>query len=302
MKFGKLQNIEQVNFSLPQDSPKNTKLLTSNMLERQKPEIYVGAPTWGNKNWINKIYPLRTPPNQFLRHYVLHFNTVEVSSFHYSLPAIETIQKWFHTAGPDFRFCPKFHQVISHKHQLNKCQDWVVKFYDALKLFENKLGMPFLQLSPYFSPQKMDLLELFLQKIPSDIPIALELRHPDWFREGYKAKMLHLLEQQNVTAVITDTAGRRDVLHLRLTTPHAFIRFVANDLHPSDYTRLDAWVKQVQKWIKEGLQSLYFFIHSPEETHCPELIDYFIENLNKECHLDVKRPRFIPQSTQGTLF
>ncbi len=35
--------------------------------------------------------------------------------------------------------------------------------------------------------------------------------------------------------IITDTAGRRDVVHMHLPVPRALIRFVGNSLHPTDY-------------------------------------------------------------------
>ena len=41
----------------------------------------------------------------------------------------------------------------------------------------------------------------------------------------------------NISNVIVDTAGRRDLMHMRLTNPTAFVRYVGAN-HESDYTRL----------------------------------------------------------------
>ncbi|WP_143014253.1 hypothetical protein [Mucilaginibacter pineti] len=38
---------------------------------------------------------------------------------------------------------------------------------------------------------------------------------------------------------ITNTPGRRDILHMKLTTPHAFIRFSASGDKAIDKQRLD---------------------------------------------------------------
>ena len=72
-----------------------------------------------------------------------------------------------------------------------------------------------------------------------------------------------------------------------LTTPKAFIRFVGNSLHQSDFTRCDDWVKRIKYWLKNGLEELYFFMHMHHEENSPELVIYFIEKLNRECKLDV---------------
>jgi hypothetical protein len=45
---------------------------------------------------------------------------------------------------------------------------------------------------------------------------------------------------------MSDTYGRRDCVHMELTTPEATIRFAGNNLAPSDYTRLDAWVERLK--------------------------------------------------------
>ena len=81
-------------------------------------------------------------------------------------------------------------------------------------------------------------------------------------------------------AVITDTAGRRDCAHMQPTIPKAFIRYVGNSLHPSDYSRTDAWVNRMQHWLDKGLQELYFFMHMHDETYSPELTVYLVDQLN----------------------
>jgi hypothetical protein len=49
-----------------------------------------------------------------------------------------------------------------------------------------------------------------------------------------------------------------------------------------------------------GIRKIYFFMHQHDELHSPELIKYFIAELNKYCGTHVREPAFIPQ--QSTLF
>ena len=127
----------------------------------------------------------------------------------------------------------------------------------------------------------------------------LELRQPDWYTDGYDKELYEFMSSKHRGLVITDAAGRRDCVHMHLTTPECFIRFVGNGLHPTDYTRIDAWVQRIKIWMKEGLEHCYFFMHQHDELHSPELIKYFIEQMNKHCHTKIPLPVIMEQ---GELF
>ena len=70
----------------------------------------------------------------------------------------------------------------------------------------------------------------------------------------------------------------------------AFIRFVGNSLHQTDYKRIDNWVQRIKQWLDEGIQGVYFFMHQHDEIHSPELAKYLIEELNDKCGLNIKPP------------
>ena len=90
-------------------------------------------------------------------------------------------------------------------------------------------------------------------------------------------------------AVISDTIGRRDCVHMELTIPHAFIRFVDSGDEQTDLQRLDEWAKRLKSWKQQGLQSLYFFIHAGDAPALT-LFKYFIPKLNRELGVDIKIP------------
>jgi hypothetical protein len=64
--------------------------------------------------------------------------------------------------------------------------------------------------------------------------------------------------------VMTDVAGRRDVLTIGATTDVVFVRFVGNSGHPSDGERLKQWVIALSEWVDSGIKEIYFFLHQPE--------------------------------------
>ena len=88
-------------------------------------------------------------------------------------------------------------------------------------------------------------------------------------------------------------AGRRDCVHMHLSKPECFIRFVGNGLHPTDYTRCDEWIDRIAKWADMGLQSVWFFMHQHDERYSPELADYVVEKLNERLGLSLLRPTFM---------
>lgn len=84
---------------------------------------------------------------------------------------------------------------------------------------------------------------------------------------------------------------------MHLTVLKAFIRYVGNSLHKSDYTRCDTWVQRMKYWLDKGMEELYFFMHMHDEATSPELTVYLVDKLNKECGLNLIKPTFIDPAT-----
>ena len=120
----------------------------------------------------------------------------------------------------------------------------------------------------------------------------MEFRKTDWYNDPeISAELYDLLEKNKITNVLVDTAGRRDLMHMRLTTPQAFVRWVGANHPSSDRERLDEWVDRITSWKKLGLTQLYFFVHQNIEKESPLLSAYFIEKLNKKIGSDLKIPK-----------
>jgi uncharacterized protein YecE (DUF72 family) len=299
MEFGRVteKELSAIDFSLPKEPVANKLVLKKTAT---KPLVYLGCAKWGRKEWIGKIYPKGTKDAQFLDQYVKHYNSIELNATHYKVYKPEEIAKWaVKAAGKDFKFCPKVTNSISHYSGFNNADFLTTAFLEGVLAFGDNLGPIFLQVSEKYSPKQKDKLFAYLQTLPKDLQFFLEVRHPDWFSDKAISKELFdTLRSLNIGAVITDTAGRRDVAHMELTVPKTFIRYVGNSLHPTDYTRTDEWVKRMKYWLDNGLQELYFFMHMHDEAFSPELTVYLVDKMNAECGLHLIKPQFI----QGGLF
>ena len=99
MEFGRVpeKELDTVDFSLPKEPAFNSTILKGKPV--QKPKVYVGCAKWGRKEWIGKIYPLKTKEKDFLDLYVQHYNSIELNATHYKIYDADAIKKWSGKAG-----------------------------------------------------------------------------------------------------------------------------------------------------------------------------------------------------------
>jgi uncharacterized protein YecE (DUF72 family) len=299
MEFGKVTNedLSAINFNLPPDREETSRLLAAQP-KNKKPSVFVGCAKWGRKDWIGKVYPPGTKEEDFLSHYAQLFNAIELNATFYKIPSFKQTQEWKSKVGKNFLFSPKISNSISHIHRLKDTAERVDRFLQGIAGFGENLGPVFLMPHPGMGTKTLERIESFIQSIPKEIKLFVELRHEEWFQDPAAFQdVFNMLEINQAGAVITDVAGRRDCLHMRLTTNQAFVRFVGNDLHPTDYTRVDSWVQRIKVWLDSGLERLYFFMHQTQEVYSPELARYAIQELNKHCGAGLTEPVFVDSET-----
>lgn len=295
MEFGRVteDELNSIDFSLPVEPAFNKQVLSGK--KNKNARVYLGCAKWGRTEWIGKIYPPKTKEKDFLQHYVQHYNSIELNATHYKIYGPLGIEKWAAQAkDKDFKFCPKMYQGVTHRGALNNKQFVTDEFLRGIVAFGKHLGPVFVQVSDAFSPKRKDELFAYLQSLPTDLQFFLEVRHPDWFGKAPVAEELYsFLRENKMGIVITDTSGRRDCAHMHLTIPKTFIRYVGNSLHPTDYTRIDAWIERIAYWLKKGMEEVYFFMHMHDEAFSPELTVYMVDKLNAACGLNLEKPKFV---------
>ena len=303
MKFGRVEDLTTIDFSMPKP-PVATVTFLEDLPIAAMPNIYFGCTGWAMKEWVGKFYPHKSKSKEFLKHYAKQFTTIELNTTHYRIPSPELVENWYEMTDANFKFAPKIPQAISHAADLGMRGQYVSWFCDSIVGLRDKLGTSFMQLPPNFGPGRLQQLIQFLKYFPLDIvPLAVEVRQEAWFEEDAAfQELLAVLRDHQVGTVITDVAGRRDVLHLGLTTPQLLLRFVGNALHPTDYQRVDAWVDLMLQWLQEGLQDIYFFSHQPDNILSPEMCMYIQEQLESKSALRFSKKTKILNDGQMSLF
>ncbi|NGP87095.1 DUF72 domain-containing protein [Fodinibius halophilus] len=298
MKFGSVDNPEKVEYALPEDHPGTQSMLGQNG-DPGKPNLFVGCAKW-NRNDLKGFYPKGTGDE--LTYYSRQFNCVELNATFYNIFDEDQVKKWHDKVPADFKFFPKVNRYISHLKWLNGIEERTDDFIDSIVHFKEKLGTVFLQLRGNFKPKFFDRVQNFVEYWPEGIPLAVEFRHPDWFDEESVADELYaLFEENDVANIITDTAGRRDLLHMRLTNNEAFIRYVGAN-HPTDVSRLDEWTQRLQIWHEQGLENIHFFVHQNKEKKSPQLAAHFINEMNKVFDTELFVPNVDGSGGQADLF
>ncbi len=285
MNFGKVEHPENIDFSLP-----DTHQQTKTQLDESPgfENVRIGCAKWNRKD-LKNFYPRGTKDE--LKYYSTQFNSIELNASFYRMFPAEQFKIWHNKATEDFQFFPKIPRIISHTKRLKGTEELIDDFVTNLLPLKEKSGMVFLQMPENFHPKNIDRLEPFFLHWPKGIPLSAEFRHIQWHSdESISRELNDILVKHNIANIITDSAGRRDLLHMRLTNSTAFIRYNGAN-HKTDYTRLDDWLKRIEEWYKLGLKNLYFFVHQNIEEASPLLSAYFIEKFNKRFNMSMKIPK-----------
>jgi uncharacterized protein YecE (DUF72 family) len=286
MKFGKVDNPGELDLSLPEDHPRTAQILSKGK-GQGKPKVFIGCPRW-SKAELKGFYPKGTKDE--LTYYSSQFNAIEMNAFYYRIFPVETVQKWYDRSADNFTFFPKVPQLISQFRRLKNCEAELDDFFHSISHFKEKLGTVFLQMNENYGPKNFEDFVRFVENWPKDLPLTVELRHADWYAQDTAANELcSALEENNIGHTITDTAGRRDLLHMRLTNPNCFVRFTGAN-HSSDVERLDAWFARLTDWKNQGIENIQFFIHQTIEKDLQMLSARLAQKMNDNWNYNLHIP------------
>jgi uncharacterized protein YecE (DUF72 family) len=286
MKFGKVEHPSITDPALPADHSQTTALLRQYEVVDQR--FSIGFPTWAKDKLVG-FYP-KGVKNE-LAHYSQQLNAIELNASYYRIFKPEQWVSWRDQTPDEFRFYPKLVQNISHWRKLNDCEALVDEFIYAVSKLEHKLGTCFLQMHESYTPNSMEGFSKFISNWPKGFPLAVELRNERWHTDPNVVNELNdILMKYGIDNIITDSLGRRDMVHMRLTTDRTFIRFAAAD-HPSDLIRLNAWADRLLEWWTNGIGEVAFFIHQNTEKENPMLASYFVERINTTLGTELHVPQ-----------
>ncbi len=153
---------------------------------------WLGCSGWAYDDWVGPFYPPGTPPGEFLERYARVFPTVEVDSSFYRAPSPYLVRRWAERTPGSFRFSLKAPREITHEPDETQRATVLAGFLRAIEPLRSagKLGALVLQFPGSFrAPSGEARLDRLLDAIPSEFPLAVELRHGSWWSEATRERL-----------------------------------------------------------------------------------------------------------------
>jgi uncharacterized protein YecE (DUF72 family) len=221
-------------------------------------EVRIGTCSWADEALSKHWYPPGVSPGERLAYYAQHFDTVEVDSTYYRLPAAPMVERWAERTPDGFVMHIKaFGLMTRHPVKLEALPpdlrddaptdergrvdrpsrefrgEVFRRFLEALEPLRSagKLGGILFQFPSYvvYKDRSLEYLQWAREQLGDD-EMLVEFRHISWFDDEHRADTLRLLEELNAGNVIVDAPridGAKNVIPtvLALTSPTAYLRF-----------------------------------------------------------------------------
>ncbi|MDX9740754.1 MAG: DUF72 domain-containing protein [Gammaproteobacteria bacterium] len=149
---------------------------------RVHPRLRLGTSGYEYPHWRGSFYPEDLARKHWFSHYARVFDSLEINSTFYRLPAPEVFAAWRRQAPRNFEYAVKFSRYGSHLKRLLDPRGTTRRYYAAARRLGRRLGPTLLQLPPRWraDPPRLDA---FLAAAPPSLRWAVEFRDPDWLRD-----------------------------------------------------------------------------------------------------------------------
>jgi len=130
--------------------------------------VHIGTSGWSYPSWRPGFYPEGARPEVFLRFYAERFDTVELNTTGYRLPAEEQFRRWAEAVPDGFRFAPKL--ALSRL-------DRVGVFVERVAALGDRLGPVRIVVE---STRDDGMLSYVLGSVDPAIELAFDFRDESW--------------------------------------------------------------------------------------------------------------------------
>jgi uncharacterized protein YecE (DUF72 family) len=155
------------------------------------PELRIGTSGYEYDDWQGRLYPRGLARTEWLAYYAARFSSVELNTTFYGLPQRSTVRRWRDSVPDGFRFALKLSRYGTHMKRLRDPRDWLERFERAISPLRPAMGPILVQLPPRWH-RDPERLAAFLDAVPGDWRMAVEVRDPDWLhREVYAVLREH---------------------------------------------------------------------------------------------------------------
>ena len=203
---------------------------------------HVGTSGWAYPSWKPGFYPARTDSSDFLAYYASRFDTVELNTTGYRLPAEEHFCRWAEAVPDGFTFAPK---LPGNRPGI------VAAFSERVRHLGEHLGPVRVVLT---SPRDDGMLTLLLGSLDPELRLAFDLQHESW--NGVEP----LLAEAGALRV-NDTESPAPFRYLRLREP------------PYDDETLAPWADA----IRNAAEEVWCYVRHEDEPDAPRYAERLLQ-------------------------
>jgi uncharacterized protein YecE (DUF72 family) len=219
--------------------------------------VRVGTSGWSYDHWIGVLYEPGLPTAERLSVYSSEFDTVELNASFYRWPAEASFTRWRERLPTGFVMSVKAARGLTHARRLRSPEQWIERIARGWRELGDRRAALLVQLHPA-QRRDDDRLDYFLGRLPAEMTVAVELRHPSWDDPAVYA----MLERHGTSYVVMSGAGLRCVL--KATAHLVYVRLHGPDrinLYAGSYSgdELDWWAERVREWDLQGRDVLVYF-------------------------------------------
>jgi len=174
-------------------------------------KIRIGTSGWSYDDWVGPFYPEGAKAGDYLGIYADRFDTVEVDSSFYAIPARRQFEAWAARTPSGFLFTLKVPGTVTHGTRADVSKVLVDEagdletFLERAALLGERLACVVFQF-PCFRVRELRLDEFLtrldgtLGRLPPEVRAAVEIRNKTWIRREY----LQVLRKRGAAAVLVD--------------------------------------------------------------------------------------------------
>lgn len=224
----------------------------------------VGCSGWSYTDWRGVVYPADAPARRWLALYAERFDTVEINSTFYRLPAATTVDRWAAQVPAGFCFAVKVGQFGSHRMKLRDAASWLPRHLERVERLGPHLGPNLVQLPPRWKRDAARLDEL-LEVAPRHLRWAVELRDPSWLHD----EVFDVLARHDAALCLHDLLPDHP---WERTASWAYVRFHGPHALADPYRwryggrRLRPVAERLAAWRSEGTD-VYAYFNNDVEGH-----------------------------------
>ena len=218
--------------------------------------LYVGTSGFTYPDWAPRFYEPGTRAADLLRAYASRLTAVELNNTFYRQPTAKAIESWLAATPGSFRFVVKAQRGASWRAFRTDATDSVPWLTAAYRPFGERLRCVLFRVDDT-TPRDDDALARLLDAWPSDLPLALELRHASWEDDEVHDQ----LRSRGVALVTTDTDELMEPPIIRRIGPLLYLRLRRTTYTTAD---LDDWSARLAPFLDDGVDVCVFLRHDTD--------------------------------------